>query len=101
MTVPMVGLRQTLRDEAAFAAVLLVALIGLTSVLVAPQHWLRGVLIIASSLLVAGAARGGLPDRRAGLLAVRNRMFDMACYLVLGGATIGFGVAASALIGPS
>jgi hypothetical protein len=96
-----VGLRQTLHDEAAFAAVLLVAIIGLTSVLVASQHWLRGVLIIASSLLVAAAARGTLSDRRAGLLAVRSRMFDVACYLVLGGTTIGFGVAASALIGPS
>jgi hypothetical protein len=98
---PTVRLRQSLRDEAAFAGVLLVALVGLTSVLVASQHWLRGVLIIASSLLVAAAARGALSDRRAGLLAVRSRMFDVGCYLVFGGTTIGFGVAASALIGRS
>ena len=95
MTQPMMGLRQTLGHEIAFLFVLLISLIGL-----APEHWLRGVLIIASAFVVAGVARALLPDRRAGLLAVRGRMFDVACYLVLGGATIGFGVTAAALMAP-
>jgi hypothetical protein len=94
------GLRQTLRHEMAFVLVLAITLIGLTSVVVASQHWLRGVLIIASAFVVAGVARALLSDRRAGLLAVRGRMFDVACYFLLGGATIGFGVTAAALMGP-
>jgi Protein of unknown function (DUF3017) len=83
--------------ELPFAVVLLIAAAGLATVVVASQHWLRGVLVIASSLVVAGAARAVLPDRRAGMLAVRGKLFDVACYLVLGGAMIGFGLTASAL----
>ncbi len=100
MTVPYASLRDTVRDEAAFGLVLLIAAVGLLFAVVASHHWLRGVLIIAAALIVGGLARAVLTDRRAGLLAVRSRMFDVACYLVLGGTTIGFGVTAAALMGP-
>jgi hypothetical protein len=86
------GLRQTLRDEVPFVLVLAIAVAGLCTVVISSQHWLRGVLIIASGLLVAGAARFVLPPRRAGLLAVRGRLFDTACYLALGGAIVLFGL---------
>jgi Protein of unknown function (DUF3017) len=86
------GLRQTLHDEAPFILVLAIGAAGLCTVIIASQHWLRGVLIIASSLLIAAAARFMLPSRRVGLLAVRGRFFDTACYLALGGAIVLFGL---------
>ncbi len=86
------GLRKTLRSEAPFALVLAIAIAGLGSVVVSSQHWLRGVLIAASALLVAGVARFVLPPRQAGLLAVRGRLFDTACYLALGGSIVLFGL---------
>lgn len=49
-----------------------------------PAHWLRGVLTMASGLIVGGLLRAVLPARQAGWLAVRGRTFDVLCYLGIG-----------------
>jgi hypothetical protein len=61
---------------------------------VRPEHWLRGVLLIGGDLLLAGLLRLVLSERRAGILAVRRRAFDVICYLGLGVLVITFGVLA-------
>jgi Protein of unknown function (DUF3017) len=58
-----------------------------------PPHWLRGVLLLAFALLLAGAFRLLLPVRQAGLLAVRSRITDVLCYAGGGLAIIIFGLA--------
>jgi Protein of unknown function (DUF3017) len=58
-----------------------------------PQHWLRGVLAIGIDLIAAGTLRLLLPTRRAGLLAVRGRAFDVVVYVGLGVLVITFGLA--------
>ena len=58
-----------------------------------PPHWLRGVLVLAVSLVLAGLFRLVLPARQAGLLAVRSRPMDVICYLSIGVAIVAFGLA--------
>jgi Protein of unknown function (DUF3017) len=49
------------------------------------QHEVRGgTLVLAGVLLAAAAARLALPDRRAGLLASRRRLADVAAFAALG-----------------
>lgn len=43
-----------------------------------------GTLVLAGVLLAAAAARLALPDRRAGLLASRRRLADVAAFAALG-----------------
>jgi hypothetical protein len=74
--------------EGPFLLVLLVELAGVFSVFVAPQHWLRAVGVLATGMLVAGFLRLVLSDEQAGLLRVRRRSFDVACYWLLGAFTI-------------
>lgn len=57
-----------------------------------PEHWLRGVSVVAVAMMVAAALRGTLSDTRAGMLAVRRRGFDVLCYLVLAAVIVGVGV---------
>src|SRR2546423_14146204 len=45
-----------------------------------PPHWLRGVLVLAGAMVIAGMLRLLLPARPAGLLAGRRRAFDVLCY---------------------
>ncbi|GAA1389170.1 DUF3017 domain-containing protein [Luteococcus peritonei] len=52
-------------------AALLVAL-GIT----ATGHWRRGAFAIGCSVLLGGILRAVLPNRVAGLLVVRTRLFD-------------------------
>lgn len=68
------------------AVVLGIAAIGMLRVLT--QHWREGAALLAGSLLVAAVLRMLLPDDRAGLLAVRSRVIDVVCYLVLGLVTL-------------
>jgi uncharacterized membrane protein YadS len=70
--------------EAPFGVVLLIELIGVCSVLLAPEHWLRAVGVLAVGMLVAGMLRLVLSSEQAGLLRVRHRPFDVACYWALG-----------------
>jgi len=70
--------------EAPFGLVLLIELAGICSVAIAPQHWLRAVGVLSIGMLVAGLLRLLLSDEQAGLLRVRRRSFDVACYWALG-----------------
>jgi hypothetical protein len=45
-----------------------------------PPHWLRGVMLLAVAMVLAGLLRLVLPARQAGLLAVRSRFTDVLCY---------------------
>lgn len=54
----------------------------------ATGHWRRGAFAVGCTVLLAGVLRGVLPDRRAGLLAVRGRWFDTALLLVAAGAML-------------
>jgi hypothetical protein len=48
-------------------------------------HQLKsGTLVLAGVLLIAAIARLVLPDRRAGLLASRRRLLDVAVFAVFG-----------------
>lgn len=84
----------SLRDRtptwAPTALVLGIAAIGLLRVLT--QHWREGAALLAGSLLVAAVLRVLLPDDRAGLLAVRGRVIDVALYLGLGLVTLALAV---------
>ena len=75
-----------------FGLVLAVVAAGLAYLGLAPEHWLRGVFVIAVGLAVGGVARAVLPSASAGPLAVRGRVFDVACYLLAAGAVAGFGL---------
>ena len=50
------------------------------SVAVAPQHWLRAVGVLTAGMGLAGLFRLLLSDEQAGMLRVRRRSFDVACY---------------------
>ncbi len=66
--------------ESPFGLVLLIELAGVLSVALAPQHWLRAVGVLSVGMGVAGLLRLVLSDEQAGLLRVRRRAFDVACY---------------------
>jgi hypothetical protein len=66
--------------ELPFTVVLLVELLGLALVALVPQHWLRAVGVLTAGLLLAGLFRLLLSDEQAGMLRVRRRSFDVACY---------------------
>jgi hypothetical protein len=70
--------------EIPFGLVLLIELIAVLAIALAPQHWLRAVGGMALGMLVAGFFRLILTDQQAGLLRVRRRTFDVACYWGLG-----------------
>jgi hypothetical protein len=48
------------------------------------NHFRRGSVVISGALLLAALLRMLLPTRRAGLLAVRSRAFDVAVLSTLG-----------------
>jgi Protein of unknown function (DUF3017) len=72
-------------DQLAFLLVLLVLAAAFGYLILEPGHWGRTSGIVAVAVLVAGVLRAALPASRVGMLAVRARWFDAACYLVLGG----------------
>ena len=55
-----------------------------------------GTLVLAGVLLVAAAARLGLPERRAGMLGSRRRLADVAAF-----AALGIGLLVAGLIFPA
>jgi hypothetical protein len=61
--------------------VLLVVGVGLALI---PADWRTGVYVMSGGCLLAAVLRLGLPARRAGLLAVRTRGFDVATLTVFG-----------------
>lgn len=90
--VPGARARRAAQRDIPFLLVLAVLVAGFTFVRIEPEHWLRGVLIIGADLVVAGALRLLLPARRAGILAVRSRVFDTVAYTGLGVLVITFGL---------
>jgi hypothetical protein len=66
--------------ELPFSVVLLIELGAVLSVAVFPQHWLRAVGVMTLGMLVGGFFRLTLTNEQAGLLRVRQRSFDVACY---------------------
>jgi Protein of unknown function (DUF3017) len=87
-----VGVVRLLRTEAPFLSVLAIVAFAVIYLAVGPTHWLRGSGIVATGLLVAGVLRAVLPQRRAGMLAVRGRWWDVCCYLALAVAIISTGL---------
>jgi hypothetical protein len=79
--------------EAPFVVVLIVEASAVCYLLAAPQHWLRGVGVMAGGLIFAGLCRLCLTDDQAGMLRVRHRMFDVGAYWALSVAAIIFGLA--------
>jgi hypothetical protein len=73
--------------------VLALAATGLGYASAVPPHWLRGVMLLAIAMVLAGVFRLLLPARQAGLLVVRGRLVDAFCYAGGGAAIILFGLA--------
>ncbi|RJK95489.1 DUF3017 domain-containing protein [Vallicoccus soli] len=53
-------------------------------VVVAADRFRPGSALLAASLLLAAVLRAVLPERRAGLLAVRGRVVDVAVLAAIG-----------------
>ena len=79
---------QWIRDQVAFLVVLLLLGVAFAYLIVDPDRWWRGSDVFSAGMLLAGLLRTVLPVRRVGLLAVRSRWLDVACYLALGGAIL-------------
>ncbi len=62
--------------------VVLVA-VGVGLLLVAADHWRRGVFVFAFASLLSAVLRWLLPEEAAGPLAVRSRTFDVVFTLAL------------------
>lgn len=54
-------------------------------VIVTTGHWRGGIHWLAGALIAGALFRGALPERDAGMLAVRSRWLDTALLLVFGG----------------
>ncbi|CAN5380514.1 hypothetical protein BH24ACT9_BH24ACT9_02010 [soil metagenome] len=83
--------RQRVLAQVPYIAVGLVVAAGLVLILL--EYWRRGVVTIGGAMGLAGLLRLLLPARRAGLLSVRSRGFDVAAYVFLGVTVIGIGLA--------
>ncbi|HVF21185.1 MAG TPA: DUF3017 domain-containing protein [Mycobacteriales bacterium] len=62
-------------NEVPVVVVFTVAAAGLLAV--SQGYWRRGLLVVASAMLLAAVLRLALPTRRAGLLAVRGKAVDV------------------------
>ena len=70
------------RRQALYIIVWTMMLVGL--VLVGLGQWRRGLVVMGSSMTLAGVVRGLLPTRLTGWLAVRNRTSDVVFCLLFG-----------------
>lgn len=68
---------------------LVLALVGLSLVMIATDHFRRGSVLLAASVILAFFLRMMLPGREAGFLVVRSRRVDV---IVLGILGIGLGI---------
>ena len=68
---------------------LVLALVGLSLVLIATDHFRRGSVLLAASVILAFFLRLMLPGSEAGYLVVRSRRVDV---VVLGIVGIGLGI---------
>ena len=58
--------------------------IALSTIFVATDHFRRGSLVLAVSVVLAAFLRLFLPENQAGMLAVRSKSVDVAILAVLG-----------------
>jgi Protein of unknown function (DUF3017) len=79
---------QWIAEQFTFLIVLMLLCVAFGYLIVDPGRWGRGAGLVAVAALLAGLLRAVLPMRRVGLLAVRSRWVDAACYLALGGAIL-------------
>lgn len=56
--------------------------------LVAAGRWRAGLYVVGLALVLGAGLRSGLPERAAGLLAVRGRTLDAVLLLLLGTAVL-------------
>jgi DUF3017 family protein len=77
-------LLRRVRGQVPFLAVLALTAAAFGYLLIWPDHWRRGVGAVALAMIAAGVLRIVLPQQRAGLLRVRSRWLDVACYLSAG-----------------
>ncbi len=77
-----------LQEQCAFLAVLATLLAAVCYLLANENEWRPATAIIAAAAVAAGLLRLVLPAGRVGQLAVRGRVFDVVCYLVMGGAML-------------
>ena len=73
-----------LQEQAPFTVVALLMVVSVLYLVIWPDHWRRGVGILALATFVAGVLRLVVPSARVGMLAVRAKWFDVLCYLSLG-----------------
>ena len=69
-----------------YLGVLVIAVVGV--VIAAVGHWRVGVYVLAAALLCASVLRAVLPEREAGMLAVRGKALDSCLLAVVGLALI-------------
>ena len=84
--------RRFVNEQLAFLAVVVILAGAFAYLVLEPRHWGRCSGLIAVAVLLAAVLRAGLPSERAGLLAVRSRVGDTLCYLVLGGVVLGLDI---------
>jgi len=80
-------------DEFPFLIVLIIEVVAIGYAAAEPAHWLRAVGGMVVGLAVAGLFRLVLTDERVGLLRVRRRGFDVACYWGFGLLALAFALA--------
>jgi hypothetical protein len=80
------GWRGAVSEHLAYALVLAVGVIGIIRLV--QYHWRQGAALLGAALLLAALFRALLPDRNAGLLAVRGRPVDVLSYVILGGCVL-------------
>ena len=72
-------------EQIAFLTVVTVLAAAFVYLIVEPGRWGRTAGVVSVAVLLAALLRAVLPVARAGMLAVRSRWLDAACYLALGG----------------
>ncbi len=80
------------RAGAAYLIVLCGVALSLAYMWRGPQNVRGGTLAVAGMLIAAAVARLVLPERRAGMLASRRRLVDVAAFTVLGVALLAAGL---------
>lgn len=61
-------------------------------ILVATRHWRRGSVMMGGAMVLGGLLRLLLPEKLAGLLVVRSKLFDVALMLGVGSAVMVLGM---------
>jgi hypothetical protein len=74
-----------IREQIAFLLVLAILIAAFVYLIIQPGRWGRGAGVVSVAVLSAGLLRLLLPSDRVGMLAVRGRIVDTVCFLLLGG----------------